>query len=144
MCLLPHQALDVFDDLGESPDWRDVPFCLEWESYSISFSEEDRVEWRTTKNRRSPSLRKNSVYGGIVLTPEQTQELYLFLEQNQGETSESIRKRVQVARDIQNKRFSDVPDIICNADMRIGEVRKFCQLQPEGQSLMRAATSCCA
>jgi len=61
-----------------------------------------------------------------------------------GETSESIRKRVQAARDIQNKRFSDVPDIICNADMRIGEVRQFCQLQPEGQSLMRAATSCCA
>ncbi|GAB1471700.1 hypothetical protein MASR2M66_25780 [Chloroflexota bacterium] len=61
-----------------------------------------------------------------------------------GETSESIRKRVQAARDIQNKRFSDILDIICNADMRIGEVRQFCQLQPEGQSLMRAATSCCA
>lgn len=85
MCLLPHQALDVLDDLRESPDWRDAPFCLEWESYSIPFSEENRVEWRTTKNRRSPSLRKSSVYGGIALAPEQTQELYLFLEQNQDE-----------------------------------------------------------
>ena len=32
-------------------------------------------------------------------------------------------------------------NIVCNADMRIGEVRQFCSLQPEGQSLMRAAMS---
>ncbi len=58
-----------------------------------------------------------------------------------GETSESIRKRVQTARDIQNQRFANSTDIVCNADMRIGEVRQFCQLQPEGQNLMRAAMS---
>jgi magnesium chelatase family protein len=58
-----------------------------------------------------------------------------------GESSESIRKRVQTARDIQNHRFTHSIDIVSNADMRIGEVRQFCQLQPEGQSLMRAATS---
>ena len=58
-----------------------------------------------------------------------------------GESSESIRKRVQVARDIQTKRFANVEGVICNADMRIGEVRQFCSLQPEGQSLMRAAMS---
>jgi magnesium chelatase family protein len=59
------------------------------------------------------------------------------------ETSESIRQRVQAARDIQNKRFSNgkAKDIVCNADMRVGEVRQFCQLQAEGQSLMRAAMS---
>ena len=58
-----------------------------------------------------------------------------------GETSKSIRKRVQAARDIQNKRFSDEgpKDIICNADMRVGEIRQFCKLQDEGQGLMRAA-----
>ena len=58
-----------------------------------------------------------------------------------GESSESIRKRVQTARDIQNSRFTNSSEVICNADMRIGEVRQFCQLQPEGQSLMRAAMS---
>ncbi|MFN8380631.1 MAG: YifB family Mg chelatase-like AAA ATPase [Anaerolineales bacterium] len=60
-----------------------------------------------------------------------------------GETSESIRKRVQAARDIQHNRFtnSQSTDVLCNADMRVGEVRQFCQLQPEGQSLMRAAMS---
>jgi magnesium chelatase family protein len=58
-----------------------------------------------------------------------------------GEKSESIRARVQAARDIQNKRFAngDATDVICNADMRVGEVRRYCKLQDEGQSLMRAA-----
>ncbi len=60
-----------------------------------------------------------------------------------GETSESIRKRVQAARDIQLQRFTTAQsaDIICNADMRVGEIRQFCRLQDEGQSLMRAAMS---
>lgn len=65
-----------------------------------------------------------------------------------GEASESICKRVQAARDIQNQRYSSTRNsnnessaIVCNADMRIGEVRRFCQLQAEGQSLMRAAMS---
>jgi magnesium chelatase family protein len=65
------------------------------------------------------------------------------------ETSESIRARVQAARDIQRNRFSNpesrtsnngsTTDIVCNADMRIGEIRQFCKLQDEGQSLMRSA-----
>jgi magnesium chelatase family protein len=59
------------------------------------------------------------------------------------ESSESIRARVQAARDIQNKRFANgtSSDIVSNADMRIGEIRQFCQLQDEGQSLMRSAMS---
>jgi magnesium chelatase family protein len=58
-----------------------------------------------------------------------------------GESSESIRQRVQAARERQLTRFSNngSSDIVCNADMRVGEIRKFCQLQNEGQSLMRAA-----
>jgi len=60
-----------------------------------------------------------------------------------GKTSESIRKRVQAARNIQNKRFSNngSSDIVCNADMRVGEIRQFCRLQEEGQNLMRVAMS---
>jgi len=57
-----------------------------------------------------------------------------------GETSESIRKRVQAARNIQQQHFArSQSDIISNADMRVGEIRQFCKLQDEGQSLMRAA-----
>jgi len=59
------------------------------------------------------------------------------------ETSETIRQRVQAARNIQQARFkaldSQSSNIISNADMCIGEIRQFCQLQDEGQSLMRAA-----
>lgn len=61
-----------------------------------------------------------------------------------GESSETIRKRVQAARDIQRARFSTVDSkhpIFCNADMRVGEIRQFCKIQPEGQGLMRAAMS---
>jgi magnesium chelatase family protein len=63
-----------------------------------------------------------------------------------GESSESIRARVQSARNIQQARFtnhqstnSQSTDIICNADMRVGEIRQFCRLPDEGQRLMRAA-----
>jgi magnesium chelatase family protein len=66
-----------------------------------------------------------------------------------GETSELIRTRVQAARDRQRARFTNPDsrisnngsssDIVCNADMRVGEIRRFCKLQEEGQRLMRAA-----
>ena len=58
-----------------------------------------------------------------------------------GESSESIRQRVQTARDLQSKRFSSngSSDIVCNAYMRVGEIRQFCKLPEEGQRLMRAA-----
>jgi magnesium chelatase family protein len=57
-----------------------------------------------------------------------------------GETSASIRARVQAARNVQTRRFSNYsPDVVCNADMHVGEIRQFCKLQDEGQRLMRAA-----
>ena len=58
-----------------------------------------------------------------------------------GESSECIRARVQTARNIQQKRFSnnESTDIICNADMRVGEIRQYCKLPEDGQRLMRAA-----
>jgi magnesium chelatase family protein len=60
-----------------------------------------------------------------------------------GEPSECIRGRVQAARNLQRTRFtnSQSTDIICNADMRIGEIRQFCKLPEDAQSLMRAAMS---
>jgi magnesium chelatase family protein len=58
-----------------------------------------------------------------------------------GETSASIRARVQTARDLRTRRFSNIEssDIACNADMRVGEIRQFCKVGDEGQRLMRAA-----
>jgi magnesium chelatase family protein len=58
------------------------------------------------------------------------------------ETSKSIRERVQAARNIQQQRFaSSQSDIICNADMRVGEIRQFCKLQDEGGVLSRVGAS---
>lgn len=57
-----------------------------------------------------------------------------------GESSASIRERVQAARERQRARFKGT-DIVCNADMRVAEVRQFCKLDEAGDSLVRAAMS---
>jgi len=57
-----------------------------------------------------------------------------------GEPSEAIRARVQAARQRQLERFAGT-NIICNADMRVAEVRKFCKLDETGDNLIRAAMS---
>ena len=58
-----------------------------------------------------------------------------------GEPSECIRARVQAARNIQLARFSKLESshIVANADMRVGEIRQFCKLLEDAQSLMWAA-----
>jgi len=59
-----------------------------------------------------------------------------------GETSESIRARVQAARNFQQQRFANSQsEIVCNVDMRVGEIRQFCKLQDESRSLMRMTMS---
>jgi magnesium chelatase family protein len=68
-----------------------------------------------------------------------------------GESSTTVRERVEAARSRQRVRFAvgaqqstpkghvaPIP-ISCNADMRPAEVRKFCVLDETGQSLMQTA-----
>jgi len=58
------------------------------------------------------------------------------------ESSQTIRARLQAARNIQQQRFmAHNSDIICNVDMRVGEIWQFCKLQAKCQGLIRAATS---
>jgi len=57
-----------------------------------------------------------------------------------GESSEIVQKRVEAARDAQRQRFEE-DELTCNADMRLKEVRIFCQLDDTGDSLMRSAMS---
>jgi magnesium chelatase family protein len=57
-----------------------------------------------------------------------------------GESSASIRERVQAARERQRIRFTGT-GIICNSDMHVAEVRKFCKLDEAGDSLVRQAMS---
>lgn len=55
-----------------------------------------------------------------------------------GEKSNSIRKRVQVARDIQNKRFEKL-DIITNSEMGSKQVEDFCKTTAESQKILKNA-----
>jgi len=60
-----------------------------------------------------------------------------------GESSETIRSRVESAREIQRRRFTATDaaakGIYCNADMRNADLRVHCQLDEASQNLMRAA-----
>ncbi|MCU0520194.1 MAG: YifB family Mg chelatase-like AAA ATPase [Anaerolineae bacterium] len=55
-----------------------------------------------------------------------------------GETSATIRGRVESARSRQQVRFAGT-SLTCNADMGPTEIREFCILPPEGQALIRSA-----
>ena len=57
-----------------------------------------------------------------------------------GEPSTTIREQVQVVRERQRVRF-DGSGNICNSDMRVAEVRRFCKLDEAGDSLVRQAMS---
>lgn len=59
-------------------------------------------------------------------------------EKSNTEKSEEIRKRVNAARKIQNKRFENSPTN-CNAKMTPAETRKYCVLTQEAEELIKAA-----
>jgi len=61
-------------------------------------------------------------------------------EKRLGEPSSVVRARVEIAREIQRKRFSEA-GIAANAEMRPAEVRTVCHLDETGTNLMRTAMS---
>jgi len=61
-----------------------------------------------------------------------------------GESSTSVRERVETARERQRKRFGESTSqrgggIACNAEMHPADIRKFCTLDGTGQALMESA-----
>jgi magnesium chelatase family protein len=56
-----------------------------------------------------------------------------------GENSDAVRLRVTAARQRQWQRFADRSGITCNAEMRVPEVRTFCELEAAGAALVRGA-----
>lgn len=60
--------------------------------------------------------------------------------EKKGESSKTIRQRVQKARDRQTKRFTKVK-ITCNAEMGTKSVREFCPLSTQSLNLLRLAVS---
>jgi magnesium chelatase family protein len=60
-------------------------------------------------------------------------------DKRRAETSETIRKRVQAARERQLERFKGTK-LKCNAEMGPNEVRTYCETDASGEKLMKAAT----
>ena len=56
-----------------------------------------------------------------------------------GEKSSEIRSRVIIARDIQQKRFTEYQHIFKNADMNSKEIRKYCKLDSKCEELLKMA-----
>ena len=56
-----------------------------------------------------------------------------------GERSETIRARVVAARERQWQRFAGRTSVNCNADMRVPDMRTWCQLDAAGAHLIRTA-----
>jgi len=63
-----------------------------------------------------------------------------LLSKREGETSSSIRKRVNKARDIQLSRFKG-KSVYCNSQMSQRQIKKFCSPQKEAEKLLRSAIS---
>ncbi|MCH7828094.1 MAG: ATP-binding protein, partial [Bacteroidetes bacterium] len=55
------------------------------------------------------------------------------------ETSQQIRERVIATREIQYKRFENIPDIFNNGGMSSKEVRHYCSLDSAGAELLKMA-----
>jgi magnesium chelatase family protein len=55
------------------------------------------------------------------------------------EKSETIRNRVVNARDLQKQRFTEHPNIFCNAQMSSKMVREYCKITEEGQNTLKMA-----
>ena len=61
-------------------------------------------------------------------------------DNRRGESSETIRARVEKARQKQRERFNGLDNgVMTNADMRVAEIRQFCELDADGQQLVKAA-----
>ncbi|MBO4771576.1 MAG: YifB family Mg chelatase-like AAA ATPase, partial [Bacteroidales bacterium] len=72
----------------------------------------------------------------VEVTPVPFKDLSL---QASGETSAQIRERVIRAREIQQKRFSQSPNIHCNAQMTISKIRTFCTIDEASMTLLKKA-----
>lgn len=60
-------------------------------------------------------------------------------EMKEGEKSEVIRERVIAAREIQNERFKEIPDVHSNAQMSSRMLREYCLLDEEGNTILKQA-----
>jgi len=62
-----------------------------------------------------------------------------MVSRREPESSDTIRKRVVLAREIQLQRFENYEGVYCNAMMAPGTVKKVCKVDDSGHKLLRSA-----
>jgi magnesium chelatase family protein len=72
----------------------------------------------------------------IEVTPVNFDELS---DRRPSEPSNSVRERVLIARDVQNKRYEDNSGIYANAQMSKQMINKYCEIDTAGQTLLKRA-----
>ena len=72
----------------------------------------------------------------VEVTPVSFNEL---TKERLSEKSVDIRERVIKARNIQEERYVDSPDVYCNAQMSSKQLRSICKITEEGQQLLKVA-----
>lgn len=72
----------------------------------------------------------------IEVTPVPFEKLS---DERKGESSIEIRERVTIARDIQTKRFFDLPNVHYNAQMNTKQIREYCKLDNASKDLLKNA-----
>lgn len=60
-------------------------------------------------------------------------------EEQKGESSIAIRKRVTKAREIQSNRFTHLENVHYNAQMNVKQIGAFCKLSEESKTLLKTA-----
>ena len=72
----------------------------------------------------------------IEVTPVQFDKLS---DEQKGESSVEIRKRVTASREIQSERFESFKSVHYNAQMSVKQIREFCKLSEESKTLLKTA-----
>jgi magnesium chelatase family protein len=60
-------------------------------------------------------------------------------DEDKGESSVAIRKRVTKAREIQTERFASIENVHYNAQMNVKQIRTFCKLSDDSKALLKNA-----
>lgn len=93
---------------------------------------------RNTSTRKADYIIPDCIDIQIEIVPVPFEKL---AEQAPGESSRTIRERVVKARQVQARRFAQVPGVHCNAQMSPALLREYAQPDAAGMALLRNAMS---
>ncbi|MBU0708608.1 YifB family Mg chelatase-like AAA ATPase [Patescibacteria group bacterium] len=95
---------------------------------------------RYQKRVSGPMLDRFDLY--LTVPEVEREKLSQALTEGRGRqtlTSAVAREQVQLARDLQKKRFSNGPSLVCNANIGPKEIRVYCEPDNQGRELLKQA-----